>query len=86
MAEVKVNIILYLMKDSANNKTSAVCDDPNHPVVVSGLVDGEGNDVTFDGANSGIAKWCEDNSIEFKVIEKENDFDLLWVADIPKTN
>ena len=75
---MKVYIKIYLVKDSFGNKYSATCEDSSDTIQICGMKNKNNEDCYFESDAYHLYSWCEDNDIEFKEIDKELDFDVLW--------
>lgn len=75
---MKVTTKIYLAQDSHGNRASATCEDSCDSVQLCGLKDTSGKSLYFESDAYHVPKFCEDNCIELKIIEREENFDDLW--------
>ena len=75
---MEVRTRIYLMKDSQGNKASVTVEEGRKPAQICGMKDKEGKDLHFESDAYRISRFCNDNNIELKVIDRNDDFDTLW--------
>ena len=75
---MKVYSKIYLMIDTHGNKTSAVVEDASDTTQVCGMFDKKGEPTYFESEAYHISTFCEKHGIHLKIIEREEDFDILW--------
>ena len=75
---MKVTSLIYLVKDLHGNLEYASCGESCDIVQICTLKDKSGNKVYFESDAYHLHRWCKENDLELKVIEKEFDFEQLW--------
>jgi hypothetical protein len=75
---MKITTKIYLLKDFHGKKASAIATDSSDTVQVCGMRDKGGNKVYFESEAYHLSTFCSQNDIELKVVEKEDNFEILW--------
>lgn len=75
---MKVNSIIYLVKDGFGQKSFASCEDSSDTIQICGLQNTGEESLYFESDAYHLSEWCGINGLQYKCIEKEYDFDQLW--------
>lgn len=78
---MKVQVKIYLLKDSHGNKTSCTAETSSDTVQVCGMKNKHGSVAYFESDAYHLPTWCQDNHIDLKVVDQFYDFDGLWSAE-----
>lgn len=76
---MEVTTRIYLCIDSHGNRAWAIVEDSCDTVQICGLKDKDGKGLYFESDGWHVKKFCEDNDIQLKIIDREENFDDLWI-------
>lgn len=64
--------LIYVVTDKRGHKDAVTADEPGDTVIISGMVN-NGQRIFFESEAYHLSKWCEENDLDFKVIENTID-------------
>ena len=73
---MKVNYVVYLVRDSHGNEAYAVSNPASIYIDIDGLETEYHEDVAFQSEASNLQQWCKNNGFEYRKIEKEVDWKI----------
>jgi len=75
---MSVKTKIYLMIDSHGNRESITVESSSDTGQINCLKDQNGKNVYFEAECYHISKFCMENDIKLKEIDRKEDFDTLW--------
>ena len=70
---------IYLVEDGFGQRASASCEESCDTIQISGLQNSGEENQYFESDAYHLEEWCRVNEFKYKCIEKEYDFDQLWI-------